>query len=161
MAYFTAVLARDGATWRSLDVDLEDAVDVDDVAEEVRDVAGSSGPLLVVLEREDEWFSLVRADGDEPRVFVSDLAAVQSSRYAELLALAADAPAPVPAPREDAEESAVAVAAPTWAGDVELLADLGVSGDELTSAAEGHDAAGALAVVGERCEFVELLEALR
>ena len=161
MAYFTAVLARDGAAWRSLDVDLEDAVDVDDVTEEVRELAGEGGPLLVVLEREDDWFALVRADGEDPRVFVSDLAAVQGSRYAELLALAADAPAPVPAPREDAEDSAVAVAAPTWAGDVGLLADLGVDGDDLTGAAESSDTSTALALVGERCGFVELLEALR
>lgn len=161
MAYFSAVLAAERGTWRSVDVDVEDAEDLDDLAEEVRDAAGSDGAVLVVLEREDEWFALVRVDGREPRVFVSDLPAVLSSRYGVLLGSAADAPAPAPPRGEDGEDSAAAVAAPTWAGDTALLADLGLTVEELTAAAEGFDPAGALVEVGERCGFANLLEAVR
>ncbi|SDQ18598.1 hypothetical protein [Quadrisphaera sp. DSM 44207] len=166
MAYFSAVLAGRGGSWRTLDVDLDDAVDLDDTAEEVRAAAEDEGledaALLVVLEHEDEWFALVRADGGaEPRVFVSDLLAVQSGRYAELLAGAADAPAPQPPAPEDDEGSASRVAAPTWAGDTGLLADAGVPDEELTATAEAADPAGALASVGERLGFADQLEALR
>jgi putative tRNA adenosine deaminase-associated protein len=162
MAYFTAVLTASGGTWRPVDVDLDDAVDVDELAEEVRAAAPGEGAVLVVLEREDEWFALLRVDGDgEARTFVSDLPAAQASRYAELLAPAAESPAPVPAPGEDGEDGAAAVAAPTWAGDTDLLIDLGIPGEELTATAESHDPAGALVQVGERCGFVDLLEALR
>jgi putative tRNA adenosine deaminase-associated protein len=161
MAYFSAVLTLDGGRWRSLDVDVEEAVDVDDLAEEAREAAEGGGAVLVVLEREDEWFALVRADGGEPRTFVSDLPAVSAGRYAELLAAAADAPAPQPAPGEEGEDAAAAVAAPTWAGDTGLLEDLGLPAAELTAAAERLDPAGALVEAGERCGFVGLLEALR
>lgn len=161
MAYFSAVLTAERGTWRSVDVDVEDADDLDDLAEEVRDAVAGDGAVLVVLEREDEWFALVRVDGPEPRTFVSDLPAVLASRYGVLLGSAADAPAPQPAPGEDGEDAAAAVAAPTWAGDTGLLADLGVSAEELTATAEGFDPAGALVEVGERCGFANLLEAVR
>lgn len=166
MSYFTAVLASDGDGWRSVDLDVEDAVDVEELADEVRAAVDGSGdapgPLLVVLEREDDWFALVRVDGEEPRAFVSDLAAATSSHYGELLSVTADSPAPQPAPQEDEEEdSAARVAAPTWAGDADLLSDLDLPGSELADTAESRDPASALVAVGEKVGFVDLLEALR
>ncbi|PWJ52706.1 putative tRNA adenosine deaminase-associated protein [Quadrisphaera granulorum] len=166
MSYFTAVLTSDGDGWHSVDLDVEDAVDVEELADEVRaaidDSGETPGPVLVVLEREDEWFALVRVDGEEPRAFVSDLPAASSSHYGELLSVTADSPAPQPAPQEDEEEdSAARVAAPTWAGDADLLADLGLAGGELADTAESRDPAGALVAVGEKIGFVDLLEALR
>lgn len=167
MSYFTAVLASDGEGWRPVDLEVEEVTDVEELADEVRSAVDGSdldgaGPLLVVIEREDDWFALVRVDGEEPRAFVSDLGAATASRYADLLSVTADAPAPQPAPQDDEEEdSAARVAAPTWAGDAELLADLELPGSELTETAESRDPAGALVAVGERLGFVDLLEALR
>lgn len=91
MSYFTAVIARNGADWRTVDVDVEDAESLDELAELLR-AARRGGPVLAVLEREDDWFALVRVDGDddEARSFVSDLAAAERSHFAELLAPVGD-----------------------------------------------------------------------
>ena len=52
---------------------------------------------------------------------------------------------------------------PPWAGDPGLLADVGVTADELVALVdEGEgDPASVIAAVGERCGFDELLDALR
>ncbi len=85
VSYFTAVIAQSGATWRAVPVDVEDAETLDEVADLLRGPS-RGGPVLAVLEREDDWFAFVRVDGDEdPRGFVSDLAAAERSRYAALL----------------------------------------------------------------------------
>ncbi|MFP5347567.1 MAG: tRNA adenosine deaminase-associated protein [Actinomycetes bacterium] len=91
MSYFTAVMASDGRGWRTRDVDVEDAASLEDLADTLRGLGRDGEPVLAVIEREDEWFALVRVDGDdEARVFVSDLAAASRSIFAELLAPAAD-----------------------------------------------------------------------
>jgi putative tRNA adenosine deaminase-associated protein len=90
VSYFSAVICRNGSGWRALDVDLEDLESLDEVGDHLRAVA-NGGPVLAVLEREDEWFALIRVDDDnEPRVFVSDLDATQRSHYAEMLAPVGD-----------------------------------------------------------------------
>ena len=50
-----------------------------------------------------------------------------------------------------------------WAGDVDILEDLGVPGTALRRLVEEHDEdpAAVIADVGERVGFAELLEALR
>ena len=127
------------------------------------------------------------------RVFVSDLEATSTSRFADLLADAAsvgDDGTRGPGETEDDEDPEVdddddeddeggdggrgvagrapdddapttAVAGPSWAGDASLLADMGVGPEELVDTSESNDPATALAVVGERMGFVDLLEALR
>jgi putative tRNA adenosine deaminase-associated protein len=134
-----------------------------------------------LLEREDEWFAFVRADGtDDLRVFVSDAVAAAESRYAELFA-----ELPPPARRgaaaatgddeqeddDEVEAEEVAVVAPTvpgavvedlWAGDADLLADLGAPADLLTRlAVSGEDPSAATVEVGEVLGFAEALESLR
>ena len=95
MSYFTAVLARHGRGWRVLDLDVDDAEDMDDLAELVRGALPGDGPGLAIIEREDAWFALVRVDEDgEPRPFVSDLRESLRRRYATLLELAADVDIP-------------------------------------------------------------------
>ena len=90
VAYFTAVIAQTGAAWRALDVDVEDAESLDELAELLR-AGGRGGPVVAVIEREDDWFALVRVDGDEdPRAFVSDLDALERSQYAGMLAPVGD-----------------------------------------------------------------------
>ncbi len=95
VSYFTAVIASDGVAWRARDVDVEDAASLDDLADTLRSVGRGNQPVLAVIEHEDEWFALVRVDGDdEPRVFVSDLPAASRGAFAELLAPAAEVDGP-------------------------------------------------------------------
>ncbi len=84
MPYFTAVLDRSGDDWQLRPSDLETPADLDELAEAVRAATRGRGGLAIV-EREDEWFALVRVDGEEdPRVFVSDLPAARQSSFATL-----------------------------------------------------------------------------
>ncbi|GAB3678908.1 tRNA adenosine deaminase-associated protein [Angustibacter aerolatus] len=160
VSYFSAVIGRQGGGWRALDVDVEEVESLDELAEHMRSAAHADGPVVAVLEREDEWFALVRADAgssEDHRVFVSDLDAAERSQFAELLApvrdLDDDAFAALrrPAPKatddedddelvvvDDDEDDAPAVAdddpvdpPSAWAGDPSLLEDLGVSPREL------------------------------
>jgi putative tRNA adenosine deaminase-associated protein len=95
VSYFTAVLARHGRGWRVLDLDVDDAEDLEDLAELVRGALPGVGPGLAIIEREDSWFALVRVDDDgEPRPFVSDLRESLRSRYAVVLESAADVDIP-------------------------------------------------------------------
>ena len=110
VSYFTAVIASDGRGWRTRDVDVEDAASLDDLADTLRGVGRGDEPVLAVIEHEDEWFALVRVDGDEDaRIFVSDLPAASRGVFAELLAPAADIESSAtadPAPEDDEEQAA-------------------------------------------------------
>jgi len=95
VSYFTAVLARHGRGWRVLDLDVDDAEDLEDLAELVRGALPGAGPGLAIIEREDSWFALIRVDDDgEPRPFVSDLRESLRSRYSVVLESAADVDIP-------------------------------------------------------------------
>ena len=183
MAYFTAVLSPEGSgddrDWRSVDVDLE-AGSPDELADVLRGAVDDDGPVLAVLEREDEWFALVRTDGDgDARVFVSDAVAAADSAYAPLfaelpaageLATGAAAADDEAADDEEDEEEAVAEEAArpgapvedVWAGDPELLADLGCPAQVLLRlAASGEDPSAATVEIGELLGFADVVESLR
>ena len=129
-------------------------------------------PVLAVIEHEDEWFGLVRVDGDEePRLFVSDLA---RRRHLSLRSACSPRPRDVDSAEdvdvaeaddddegEDDEDDEPKIAA--WAGETDLLEDLGVSGRTLRKLVEenGDDPGARPRRVGETVGFVELLDALR
>ena len=174
VAYFTAVIARAGSAWRARDVEVDDATSLEDLTDALRGVAVGDQPVLAVIEHEDEWFALVRIDGDdEPRLFVSDLYSASHSHYGPLLAPAADVDSADEVADEDedddedsdgeseAEDEEPKVAA--WAGETDLLEDLGISGRTLRKLVEenGEDPGAVLAEVGEVVGFVELLDTLR
>jgi putative tRNA adenosine deaminase-associated protein len=177
VAYFTAVLARSGDAWRARDVEVDDATSLEDLTDALRGVSVGDQPVLAVIEHEDEWFALIRVDGDEePRLFVSDLAAASHSRYGALLAPAADVDSADDldaadadadtdddegGSREDEPDEETRVAA--WAGETDLLEDYGISGRTLRKLVEenGEDPGAVLAEVGETVGFGELLDALR
>ena len=174
VAYFTAVIARAGSAWRARDVEVDDATSLEDLTDALRSVAVGDQPVLAVIEHEDEWFALVRVDGDdEPRLFVSDLYSASHSHYGPLLAPAADVDSADEVADEDedddedsdgeseAEDEEPKVAA--WAGETDLLEDLGISGRTLRKLVEenGDDPGVVLAEVGEVVGFVELLDTLR
>jgi putative tRNA adenosine deaminase-associated protein len=176
VAYFTAVIARTGSAWRARDVEVDDANSLEDLTDALRSVAVGDQPVLAVIEHEDEWFALVRVDGDdEPRLFVSDLYSAEHSHYGPLLAPAADVDSADEVAEDDdedddedededsdgADEEEPKLAA--WAGETDLLEDLGVSGRTLRKLVEenGEDPGTVLAEVGEVVGFVELLDTLR
>ena len=175
VAYFTAVVARTGSAWRARDVELDEGGGLDELADVLRSVAADDEPVIAVLEHEDEWFALFRVDGDdELRLFVSDLPSASHSGFAELLAPAAeievaDEEGPSgDADDEEADEDEESEPEPVgagvvWAGDVDILEDLGVPGNALRRLVEEHDEdpAAVIADLGERVGFGELVEALR
>ncbi len=180
VAYFTAVIARSGSSWKARDVEVDESSTLDDLADALRSVEVGDEPVLAVVEHEDEWFAIIRVDGeDEPRLFVSDLFAASRSSYAELLAPAADVDSdeddePADEAGDDADEDddedgeaaaeeADEVPVAAWAGETDLLEDLGVTGRVLRKLVEDNadDPGLVLAEVGESVGFADLLEALR
>ena len=150
MSYFTAVMARKGPTWSVHDLDLDSAVDLGELTAELRVASESEEPVLLLVEREDAWWAVVRVDGEEdPRVFISDVAGAAASAYAEVLALGDPDEEEDPAPG-------------TCGGDLDVLADLGTPPETLTEMCEDEMLPmDALALVADAAGFAETLDALR
>jgi len=149
VSYFTAVLARTGRAWTVHDLDLDSEGDLKELASDLRDLNDSDEPVLLLLEREDAWWAVVRVDGEEdPRVFVSDLAGAAASSYAALL---------------DVDSDSVEDVAPgTCGGDLDLLVDLGTSTEALQEMCDDPPLPmDALAAVAEAAGFGEILDSLR
>jgi putative tRNA adenosine deaminase-associated protein len=148
--YFTAVLARDGDKWFPRNIDLETLETLDELADALRaHEVGESEPVLAFIEREDSWWAVVRVDGDDdPRVFVSDVVGAAASAYSELLDVEAD---------DDDEGSAGGCA-----GDLDLLADLGTSPEDLQEMCDEEMLpVDAMAAVAEAGRFADVLDSLR
>jgi putative tRNA adenosine deaminase-associated protein len=157
---FAAVFARSGKTWRGTEVELGDVAVIDDVTDLMIDFAVERGGdlSLLLVEADDEWFAIVRAEEDgEPRVYLSDGRAVHDHPLAAVLSEAGGLGAPQPA------ESAGARPNPAPDGDAELLTDLGIGDSELRSLSVGGGVlpSDVLAVVAERAGFGELLDEMR
>lgn len=155
MAYFAAVLVRTDEQWQAREADLDSIEDAAGMSALVRDAAVDDEPVLLFLEQEDTWFAVVRVDGEEdPRIYVSDVAAVSRSAYADVL-LTADV-----LDGSDDDDDAVLPAAP--AGDDTVLADLGVPAQLLVDlVGEAGLPADALAVIAERLGCADELETVR
>jgi putative tRNA adenosine deaminase-associated protein len=163
VSYFAAALARTEGGWSGTELDLAELGDIEALAEVLRDLTGDGeGPALLMLEEDEEYVAVVRVDGGsgslaEPRVFLSDRRAVQSSGVAAMLW----EEAPEEDDDEDEEESTRPVAEPV--GDTSLLADLGTPADALLDlcAEEGLLPADVITEVCERAGCVDALEGLR
>lgn len=160
MPYFAATFARapDGR-WAGQDRDLSQVESLEDLVEMMRDAASDSEPVLFFLEENDEWFALVRVDGDgEPGAFISDLRAPLSSDLAAIVYEGVGAQA---VSEEESEPARAAAGEP--GGEAELLADFDVSSDELVELCveEGLLPADALTALAERLGFIEELEKFR
>jgi putative tRNA adenosine deaminase-associated protein len=150
VSYFTAVLAREDSKWSVHDLDIDSEADLAELTGDLRAVNDTDEPVLLLVEREDAWWAVVRVDGEEdPRVFVSDVQGAAVSPYAEILAVV----------DEDAEEEP---APGTCGGDLDVLADLGTSTDDLQDMCDEQLLPmDALAAVAERAGFAEVLDSLR
>lgn len=160
MSYFAAALARTEAGWAGEELDLDDVADLEALTDVLRDLTGDGpGPGLLLLEEDDEYVAIVRADGGssslaEARVFLSDQRAVLQSDVAAMLW--------EQAPQlGDDDEGTRPVAEPV--GEAGLLSDLGTSSEELLElcAEEGRLPADVLTEVCERAGCLDALEELR
>ena len=147
MAYFTAVLARSAGAWQARDLEVDGIEDLGEAAELLRAVAlADDEPVVLLVEREDAWFAVLRVDGDEdPRVFVSAAEEARESPYAGLLGMDADSE----------EEGPV--------GDLDILADLGTPPEELAELAgeDGPSVEEAVSRLATAAGFASLLDELR
>ncbi|WP_084955446.1 tRNA adenosine deaminase-associated protein [Thermoactinospora rubra] len=155
-ATFAAAFVRTPDGWSGAEVDLSAAEIVDDLGDAVTEALGLTGDELALLcvEVEDEWFAIVRYSGDEePRVFLSDAHAVSPDSLGELFAEFAGV-----VPDKEAGDLGVRPA-----GDLDLLADLGMTADELLelSMEEGVLPADILSVIAEKLGFADELDRLR
>ncbi|PRX99518.1 tRNA adenosine deaminase-associated protein [Allonocardiopsis opalescens] len=159
MPYFAAVFSRGDQGWTGSDIELDDVEQIDDIADLMRDSAGQSDDVIVLLlEENDEWCAIVRLDGHtDPQVFLSDTRAAQSSELAGLLSEA------VGAEWTEEDEGTAHPPATEPAGATDIFADYGLSPTELTRLAvkEGMLPADVLTAVAERVGFAEELEQLR
>ncbi|SDH71901.1 putative tRNA adenosine deaminase-associated protein [Sinosporangium album] len=153
---FSAAFVRTPEGWSGAEIDLGSAEIVDDLGDAVQEHLGLVGDELALLcvEVEDEWFAVVRYQGDdEPRVFLSDAQAGRGDSLGELFAELADV-----APDTESTDLGVRPA-----GDFDLLADLGVTAEELLelSMEEGVLPADTLSVIAERLAFADQFDRLR
>ncbi len=188
VAYFAALLARYADEWQARDVDLDEVDDGIGLVEFIREACEDEDPdtAVVLLEREDAWFAVVRLDLDEdPRVFASDLAGVSRSGYADLLIATSLVPvgpdgspleAAVPGEQDEAEieldeeaeleledEEYAGPSTPSGpAGDAALLADFGQAAKDLIGLCDGRlTPADALSEIAGWLGAAEELEAVR
>ncbi|MFF4771682.1 tRNA adenosine deaminase-associated protein [Microtetraspora fusca] len=152
---FSAAFMKTDGGWTGAEVDLSSAEIADDLGDAVQEALGLEGDELVLLcvEVEDEWFAIVRYENDlDLRVFLSDAQSGLSDPLGEIFTDLAGVAV-------DRESSDLGVRP---AGDFELLADLGVSSEELLelSVEEGLPA-DVLSVIAERLSFADELDRLR
>jgi putative tRNA adenosine deaminase-associated protein len=148
--YFSVAFARSDAGWIGTETDLSEVAGVDDITDIMRETAvETAGDTVVLLiEEEDEWFAVVRLDdGDDPRVFLSDPRAAQTSDLARMLHEQIG----------DIEE----VPSDEPVGDPALLDDLGIEAERLTRLGERTLPGDALSVIAEKAGFAEDFDRLR
>jgi putative tRNA adenosine deaminase-associated protein len=167
VGYFAAAMARRSSGWDGAELDLDDVIDVDDLADLARDAVGGEGaePLLIFLEENDEWLGIARVDGGgDARLFLSDGRTVGTSDLARALFVDAG-PAPEDEqPSNDADEDErLALAAGDPVGDPDVLADLGTSAQNLLALCveEGMLPGDVIAALCENAGCLDEFERLR
>jgi putative tRNA adenosine deaminase-associated protein len=172
VTYVATALARIDAQWNGDDVSLSDVEDLDGVLDAMRQATDDDAdPVLLFVEEDDEWFAVVRLDGDgDPRVFVSDSRVVETSEVAALFAegvVDSDADdeddTETDVTVEDDDEVAGAVIDGEPAGDMALLEDLGTSPARLLAhcTAEGKLPGDVISELAEAAGCLDMLEKLR
>jgi putative tRNA adenosine deaminase-associated protein len=170
--YFASALARTGDKWSGRELDLGEVEDLDGLLDEMRRGADDADVVVLFVEEDDEWFAVVRLDEDgDPRVFLSDGRALESSELGALIGEAAAVAEPREEPRlvddededEDEDEEDAVQTGGDPVGDADLLSDLGTPARKLLdlSAAEGQLPADIISALCERAGCLEALDTLR
>jgi putative tRNA adenosine deaminase-associated protein len=163
VTYFAAMMTRSGGEWHGVEVDLAEIGDSEAMVDLLREAGKSDEPALLLIEREDEWFGVVRLD-DDLKIFVSDVFAAAHSEVGDVLVPTGDDEGADDEDDDSDDEgdgASVLIAVP--GGDIDLLADLGVDEDELLGlcAEEGMMPGDALSALAERVGCGEALDGLR
>ncbi len=169
MPHFAAALSRRPSGWSGEELDLKDVEDLDGVVEEMRRYGDDAELQLLFVEEDDEWFAIVRVDEDgDPRVFLSDGRAMESSTLGALFGEAA-AVADPPDEHDDEdeddadEEDDVVQTSGDPVGDPDVLSDFGIPEKRLLAlcAEEGQLPADVISTLCETAGCLEALDALR
>ncbi|MGH3342371.1 MAG: tRNA adenosine deaminase-associated protein [Carbonactinosporaceae bacterium] len=150
MAYFAALLVHTDHEWVASDIEIDEIEDPNAMAALMRGAGADDRPVLLLIEQEDAWFAVVRVEGeDDPRVFVSDAAAVGRSAYGEVLLTWG--------------EDVLAELGARPAGDDELLTDLGTPPEVLLQLCTrgGLLPADAISEIADRAGCADELESVR
>jgi putative tRNA adenosine deaminase-associated protein len=123
---FAVVAYREEGVWQVEQIAVEKAGDIDSFAAELRRWPGDSGALGMVSVDED-FFLLVRVTGARTKVLLSDVTAATDWPIARSAVEFLEIPLP---DDEDDQEPA---------GDLGLLADLGVSAMEMGALVDDYD----------------------
>jgi len=149
--YFAAVFAQTEAGWVGTEAELSELAAVDDVSDLMREAAVETAgdPVIMLVEQDDEWFAVIRLDGDdEPRAYLSDGRAGRTSDIGELLHQL------IGSADEGPDDE-------TPDGDPELLRDLGVDADRLGHLSDSALPGDALLVLAEQAGFADEFDRLR
>lgn len=152
-AHFAAAVVRgkfkpSGAAgkppWTASELDLDGLADIDEVADQLRDVDPNASISLLFVEADDAYLVILRLDeGEDLRIFGSDSVFAEESRLGALLLGDVEQPAlELDLDEQDEEgsddegdddEADQPAADPTVdpVGDADLLSDLGVSAHKL------------------------------
>ena len=170
MPHFAAGLSRRPSGWSGEELDLKDVEDLDGVVDELRRSGDDAEVQLLFVEEDDEWFAIVRVDEDgDPRVFLSDGRAMETS---ELGALFGEAAAVTEPPESDDEDDADddddddddgGQTSGDPVGDPDVLSDLGTGATKLLAlcAEEGQLPADIVSTLCENAGCLDALDALR
>jgi putative tRNA adenosine deaminase-associated protein len=172
VSHFAALAAKTDDGWHSSEVELEGLVDIDEVADVMRDVSVDEGPVLLFVEQDDEWFAIVRVDGiGEPRTFISDARVVAGSELAakvfedDVVEDVIDVDLSLDGDVEIEEEEERPVQRPDAEprGALDVLVDFGISSAHLLAmcAEEGMLPADVIAAICERLGCAEEIEVYR
>jgi putative tRNA adenosine deaminase-associated protein len=163
-------MVRGKEGWSATELDLSGAADIEEVADQLRDVDLYAEVSLLFVEADDTYFVALRLDqGEDLRVFGSDSAFAHESRLGAVLlgdieipALEIDEAIAEAEVEEDEEQPAASPAADP-VGDADLLADLGMSAHRLltTCAREGMLPSDVTAEVAQAIGCGDELEELR
>ena len=135
---FAAAVARGKNGWTASELTLSGAADLEEVVDRLRDAEPDAELSLLFVEADDQYLVILRLDeGEDLRVFGSDSAFADESRLGALLLADVETPAleiddlAAGAADDDEEDRPAADPDADPVGDVELLADLGVSSHRL------------------------------
>jgi putative tRNA adenosine deaminase-associated protein len=168
--HFAAALSRRPDGWSGEELDLKDVEDLDGVLEEMRRYGDDAETQLLFVEEDDEWFAIVRVDEDgDPRVFLSDARAMETSQLGALFGEAAAVVEPLDDvdvdddEDDDDEDDDGAQTSGDPVGDPEVLADLGTPEKRLLAlcAEEGQLPADVISTLCENAGCLETLDSLR
>ncbi|NBE85250.1 tRNA adenosine deaminase-associated protein [Micromonospora rubida] len=162
MSYFAAAVVRDEGGWTAAEVNLRGAIDVDEVADRLRDVEPDADLSLLFVEADDAYLVVLRLDEAENlRVFGSDSAYAEESRLGALLVGDLkgsvtgfdDTEEPRPSATGDDDEQPAVDPEADPVGDADLLADLGISAQRLLALC-AHEGMLPADVTAEVCQIL-------